>query len=608
MRRLGYRTVDALVDWLTDGSQPPLRRASAEEMRARLGGPAPAKPHPYEDIVARLFTDVLPHMSRTGHPRFFAFVPGNGTWPGALGDLIASACNIYAGSWMESAGPSQVELELLGWFKDWLGYPVGATGALVTGGSAANITALACAREARVGSMRDDVVAYVGDQAHSSLARAARILGFRPNQVRVLPVGDDFRLAPETLAQAIDADVAVGRTPLFAALSAGATNTGAVDPLRPLVEVCGERGVWCHVDGAYGGFAVLSKRGRELLDGIALADSIALDPHKWLYQPYECGCLLVRDRNSLKRAFEIIPDYLKDAEAADGEVNFADLGLQLSRTSRALKLWVSLHAFGVDAFREAIERSLDLADHASRRIDEDDALELAAPASLGVVCFRRQFGDTDEEEAELLNAGLVAALEESGLGLVSSTRLRGRYAIRLCILNHSSTRDDVDQVLDFLRTAEPADVEHAAPYERHPTVASRRQDGTPAGLQLFRSLDAAELASATANATECRVHCGETVVERWESSRDFYVVVAGTAAVRIDGEVIRELGPGDFFGELAALEWAAGFSYPRLASVVAKTDLWLLVFPEGTLDDLVRNFPDVGKEIKAVAAERVARH
>jgi aromatic-L-amino-acid/L-tryptophan decarboxylase len=609
MRRIGYRTVDRLVEWLTDGSQPPLQRATPEEMQTRLGGGAPAAPQDYEEILARLFGDVLPYMSRTGHPRFFAFVPGAGTWPGALGDLVASACNIYAGSWMESAGPSQIELDVLGWFKEWIGYPPDASGILVTGASAANLTALACAREAKAGAMRDDLVAYVGDQAHSSVARAARILGFRPHQVRVLPVDETFRLTPRTLAEAIDADLAAGRTPLFATVSGGATNTGAVDPLRELAEVCRDRGVWMHVDAAYGGFAILSERGRGQLEGIELGDSIALDPHKWLYQPYECGCVLVRDGATLQRAFEIIPDYLADARAGGDEVNFADLGLQLTRTSRALKLWVSLHTFGADAFRAAIERSLELAEHAATRLHAHSDFELCAPQSLSVVCFRRRFdGVEDEDELEDRNAGLVAALEQSGLGLVSSTRLRGRYAIRLCILNHSSTLQDVDRVLEFLAGAEPATVPPGTAYERHPSVSATARDGDASRLPLFRSLDPAELARATAPAEERRVRAGGTVVARWDNSRDFYVVVQGAVEVQIEGEVIRELGPGEFFGELAALDWAAGFSYPRLASIVAKTDLDLLVFPDGALNDLVRDFPTIGKEIRAAASERVARH
>jgi hypothetical protein len=228
---------------------------------------------------------------------------------------------------------------------------------------------------------------------------------------------------------------------------------------------------------------------------------------------------------------------------------------------------------------------------------------------LSVVCFRRRFGGLeDEDELELRNAGLVAALEQSGLGLVSSTRLRGRYAIRLCVLNHSSTLEDVDRVLEFLATAEPATVSRGTAYERHPSVSAARQDGTATRLPLFRSLGADELARATAPAEERTVRAGETVVERWDSTRDFYVVVHGAVEVRIDGEVIRELGPGQFFGELAALDWAAGFSYPRLANVVATTDVKLLVFPDGTLNDLVRDFPAVGKDIRAAASERVARH
>src|SRR3954465_10218753 len=221
MRQLGYLTVDALVEQLTDAQAPPLRRATPAEMRARLGGPAPGHGEPLEQILEQLGRDVLPFRSRVDHPRFFAFIPGSGTWPGALGDFIASACNIYAGSWMESAGPSQVELEVLGWFKQWIGYPPEAAGSLTSGGSAANMTALACAREAKTGAMRGDLVLYVSDQAHSSIARGSRVLGFRPEQVRVLPSDSNMRFLPETLSAAIETDVHAGRVPLLANASVG---------------------------------------------------------------------------------------------------------------------------------------------------------------------------------------------------------------------------------------------------------------------------------------------------------------------------------------------------------------------------------------------------
>ena len=325
---------------------------------------------------------------------------------GAIGDLVASALSVYATSWLEGAGPTQLELTVLDWFKEWIGYPADADGQLTSGGSTANLQALACARERRAGAMRDDLIVYVSDQAHSSIARAARILGFTPNQVRVLPTDRDLRLRPEIVASAIDADAARGFTPLLASVSAGATNTGAVDPLRGLAETCRERDVWLHVDAAYGGFAALVDRGRELLGGIDMADSVTLDPHKLLYQSYECGGLLVREPDALRSAFEIVPPYLRDTRGREGEVNLGDHGIQLSRTSHAFKLWLSIQTFGLAAFRRAIDRSLDLAEHAARRIRESDELELVAPPSLGIVCFRRRpAGVDDEVELAGLNAG-----------------------------------------------------------------------------------------------------------------------------------------------------------------------------------------------------------
>ena len=278
MRELGYRTVDLLVDELTRDGQRPIARATPAEMRARLGDPVSEAGEDFGDLLARLRTDVLAHMERTYHPGFFAFIPANGTWPGALGDFVAAALNIYAGHWSEAAGPAQVELEVLGWFRDWIGYPPGSSGVLVSGGSAANMTALACAREMRVGAMRDDLVAYVSDQGHSSLARAARVLGFRSDQLRVLPSDRAHRMRPGMLRAAVDADRKAGRTPLFVAASAGTTNTGAIDPLEELADLCAELGLWLHVDAAYGGFAVLTARGRAALAGIERADSVAHGP------------------------------------------------------------------------------------------------------------------------------------------------------------------------------------------------------------------------------------------------------------------------------------------------------------------------------------------
>jgi glutamate/tyrosine decarboxylase-like PLP-dependent enzyme len=604
MREMGYRAVDLLVARLSDPSIPALRRATPGEMAARLAEPAPAAPTAFADVLARLEADVLPYMNRADHPRFFAFIPSCQTWPGAVGDFIASALNVYAGSWMEAAGPSQVELTVLDWFKDWLQYPSAASGILTSGGSAANMTALACAREALRGPMDDRVVAYVSDQAHSSLARAARLFGFRPDQLRVLPAGTDLRLPARTLAAAIEADIAAGRAPLFASVSGGATNTGAIDPIDELADVCREHGVWLHVDAAYGGFASLTERGRNALHGIARADSIALDPHKWLYQPIECGALLVRQGELLRRAFEIVPDYLKDAEVAEGEVNFSDLGLQLTRGWRALKIWLSIQTLGLDAFRDAIDRSLDLAVLAERRIRETPELELLSPAQLGIVCFRRRLD-------EARNATLVAELEATGEALVSSTRLHGEYAIRLCALNHTTRPEDVEWVLDWFARAEPP--EPAPPRsQRAESISDVHALGpfSPSAIRaipLFAELTPEQAERLSGHARELTAAAGEPVVQRHQLERDFYVIVEGGAAVDIDGEVIRELRAGSFFGELAALDWGAGFGYARSATVTATAALRLLVLTPRDLRVLMRSAPSVARAVEAAARERLRR-
>jgi glutamate/tyrosine decarboxylase-like PLP-dependent enzyme len=455
MRELGYRAVDLLVERISrlDGS-PVWRGADRAEMEERLREPPPRSPQPADAIFQQLAEDVLPFAGHHDHPRFFAYIPSSPTWPGILGDFIASGVNVFQGTWLQSAGASTVELVVLDWFRQWIGYPGQASGILVSGGSQANLTALACARETRPGGRLENAVVYLSSQGHSSVTRALRVLGFAQEQIRSLPVDEAYRLRPDALAAAVETDVRAGRQPFLAVANAGATSTGAIDPLAELAQICAERGVWLHVDAAYGGFAVLTERGREWLNGIELADSVTLDPHKWLYQPYEAGCLLVREGTRLASAFHIMPDYLQDTAVGGVEVNFADRGIQLTRVARAFKLWISLKYFGVDAFRAAIDRSLDLAVHAQERVEGSSELELLSPATLGVVCFRRRPAGVDEEGSlERLNAELDRRLAASGEGMISSTRIDGRFALRLCVLGHRSGADDVDRILHWLESA-----------------------------------------------------------------------------------------------------------------------------------------------------------
>lgn len=615
MRSIGYETIDMLVDLLCDDDAPALRRATPEEMTARVDGAAPEHARPFGELLGQLRDDVLPFMSRLQHPAYFAYIPACPTFPGALGDLVDSAMNIDAGSWRQCAGPSHLELVVLGWFRDWIGYPQGAAGVLVGGGSAANLTALACAREALLGAMTDRVVAYVSDQTHSSIARAARTLGFRPEQVRVLPTDARYRLEPATLAAAMDADVAAGLQPLFAAAAAGSTNTGAVDDLGALAEVCRARGVWLHVDGAYGAFAALTERGRARLAGLELADSVTLDPHKWLYQPFECGSLLVRDGALLHRAFEIAPDYLKDT--LDREVNFADRGLQLSRSSRAIKVWLSVGTYGVGAFRRAIDRSLDLAQLAEREVRDSAELELVSAASLGIITFRRRVPGASEERIADVNSALVRAFEASGEGLVSSTRLRGRYAIRMCVMNHTSTAADVRRVLAWFASAPlpvaAAHVESALDPQRADIEAGwlgppQIEPAALARLELFAGAAPDVLQRVAAWSQVLSVEAGVELVRRWGSARDFFVILDGHADVRRDGELLAQLGAGDFFGEIAALDWGAGYGYARTATVTAGTPLHVCVLGPAHLGLLMRDAPGVARRIEAARRERLGEH
>ncbi len=616
MREIGYSTVDLLVDQLTDTTIPAMRRGRGEELRARLLGPAPIEPRGWDELLAQLDRDVLGPMSRLAHPGYFAFIPASSTFAGALGDLIAAALDIDVGSWMSAAGPSQLELTVLDWFKEWIGYPPEAAGILVSGGSAANITALACARESLVGAGSDLAVAYVADQTHSSVARAARLIGFRPDQLRVLPTDDAHRIRLDALAGAIEADVRAGRQPLIVAANAGATNTGAVDPLDDLADLCRDKRLWLHVDAAYGGFASLTQRGRDALAGIEGADSVTLDPHKWLYQPVECGCVLVRDGRRLQEAFTIDPDYLADYKSE--EVNFADRGVQLTRGARALKIWLSINYFGLEAFRQAIDRAIDLAHSAEEQVRASATLELMSPASLGIVCFRRRFvGVEDEDTLAQLNAELVRGFEATGRGLLSSTKLGGRYAIRLCVMNHTSGPADVDAALSWFASAPQPKV--AAPvslraYDDASADVSRGWGDTGVfdreavrRIALFADLDDAAIEIVVKSAGEQRAEAGEPVITRWEGTRHFYTILSGQAAVRNDEQALGTLDPGDHFGELAALDWGAEFGYARTAHVVAVTPLQLLVLPASALHELLRRAPELDRRLRATARRRLTR-
>jgi glutamate/tyrosine decarboxylase-like PLP-dependent enzyme len=451
MRELGYRMVDLVVDHVARiRDEPAAARGAPSDLAALLREPIPEDGADPRDVLDRVARDVLPWTARVDHPRFFAFVPSPGNYVGFLADALTSGFNVFAGTWLGASGPAMIELVTLEWLRDLCGFPEASAGLFVSGGSMANLTALAVARDSKLVGRMADGVAYVSDQTHSSVARALRVLGLASDQLRVLDCDDEYRLPVEPLERAIAADRAAGRVPFCVVANAGTTNTGAVDPLPALADLCAAEGIWLHVDAAYGGGALVSARGRDELRGIERADSLVLDPHKWLFQPIEIGCVLVRDGGLMADVFHTRPDYLRDVHRAGEEVHFADLGIQLTRGFRALKLWMSLQVFGLAAFRAAVDRGIENAELAERLLTASGRWQIVAPARLGTVAFRRAPTGRADSEADRVTRSLVEASLADGWAFLSSTMLRGRPALRLCALNPRTTEADIRGTVERL--------------------------------------------------------------------------------------------------------------------------------------------------------------
>ena len=451
MRELASQVTEALVE---RSERMPGDRAwdgeFKQELTARLREDPPERGRPPREVIDRAVRDILPFALRLDHPRSFGFVPSAPTWPGVLADYLASGFNNNVASWLTASGSSQLEAVVIDWFRRWLGHPETAGGILTSGGSASALDAFVAAREAAGHPERATV--YMSDQSHSAQVRAARIIGIRPDHLRVLPTGADFRLDPAALASAVEADRAAGCAPVAVCADAGSASTGVVDRLSELADYCGAEDIWLHVDASYGGCAAVTEAGARVLHGIERADSIGLDPHKWFFQPYDAGCLLVKDVRTLERAFAFRHDVLQDSVWGANHPNQADRGLQLSRRDRALKIWMSVQIFGMAAFRAAVAQGIELAERAARYVADSPLLELMTPASLGIVCFRANPGGgaVGEEVLHKLNRKILARVFWEDRAFLSSTTLRGRFALRMCVINHTTAWDDVRETLETI--------------------------------------------------------------------------------------------------------------------------------------------------------------
>lgn len=455
MRRAGYRIVDWLIDRQAGMRSSPLgRELKREETERLLREPMPEEASSFDRVFEEYAAKVAPNAVPLDHPRFFAFIPSAPNFVAVLAEALVAGTNVFAGTWLESSGPSQVEVVVLDWFKQMLGLPGTAGGVLVSGGSVANLTGLAAARQAILNDDPARAVIYFSNQTHASVDRALRVLGFHDSQIRRLGTGPDLRLDIAALREAIARDRANGLRPFAVVGNAGTTNTGAVDQLGEIAGVAHQEGLWFHVDAAYGGFAALTERGRRQLAGIEQADSVVLDPHKWFYCPFEVGCVLVREARRLRETFRILPDYMRDVVREEREINFCDYGVQLTRSFRALKVWMTVKTFGARRLREVLDQCLDLAEYGAQLFARSPRIEILAAPQLAIFAFRylpeRIPGSDRETFLNRLNERLQDRIIAGRELMISSTRLGERFVLRFCVLNDRTRREDVRAALDLI--------------------------------------------------------------------------------------------------------------------------------------------------------------
>ncbi|MBK8247384.1 MAG: decarboxylase [Gemmatimonadetes bacterium] len=455
MRALGHHALEAAIRYITTLRDAPVAMAmpSRAETEAVLRTPLPEHGSDPRELIDFVERHVFPPLFHADHPRFYSFVPSPTNFVSVVADLLVSAHNSFMGHWMASSWASQVEIIVIDWLKELCGLPQEGAGILLSGGSMANLSAIATAREVKLGGPDERGVLYCSDQTHSSLAKGFRILGFRREQRRVVPTDARLRLDVGALARMVLEDRMAERRPFCVVVNGGTTNTGAVDPLHEVADFCAAEGLWMHVDGAYGAAAVISERGRKALDGLGRADSITLDPHKWMFQPYELGCLLVRDARTLRTAFRLSDDdhadYLTDVTRhISEEVNFYEMGPQLTRSFKALKLWLSLRAFGLAEFRRGVDVGFDMAEAAERALRADPRWEVVTPAQMGVITFRwRGDGGYAAVQEDTIVRRVVDDMRLDGYALVMSTLVGGRPVLRICAINPGARVAEVEETI-----------------------------------------------------------------------------------------------------------------------------------------------------------------
>lgn len=412
----------------------------------------PSQGRQVQEVMEEMMKEVYDYGARVNHQRFFGFIPGPADLNSWIGDVMSSAYNLHAGCWLTSPTASFIEKTLIKWLSEKVGYNTEhSSGLFVSGGSMANLTAMVAARDNKLSFDKLHLgTAYVSDQTHSSIKKALKISGISPNNIRKIPSDSNYKMKIDELEQAIKNDVKNGLNPFVVIASAGTTNTGSIDPIQEIANICSKYKLWMHVDGAYGASILLSEKYNHLLKGIENADSVSWDAHKWLFQTYSCAMVLVKDKNNLAQSFSENPEYLRDLDVNDGEINYGNIGIELTRPTRSLKLWFTLQTLGTKEMSRRIEHGVYLAEYAKKVLDNLDNWEIVSDPNLAIINFRYvPSGMSNQEIDDLNNKISHLALEENYAG-VFTTVLNGKVVLRMCSINHETTENDIRQTISKL--------------------------------------------------------------------------------------------------------------------------------------------------------------
>lgn len=481
-RTAAHAAVDWIADYLESSAQYPVRsRVQPGEVRAALPSSPPMTGESLDSMLRDFHSTIMPGITHWNHPAFFAYFANSGSYPGILGELLTAGLNANGMLWVTSPAVTELEQVTLDWLRQLMGLGDGWFGQITDTASISTLYALAAARERAALDIRGKGMAartdlprlrvYCGEHAHSSIDKAVITLGLGHENLVKIPVDDQFRLRPDALAAALEADVAAGYLPIAVVPCVGTTSTTSVDPVVEVVRIARAHRCWVHVDAAYGGVAAIVPELQYLMDGVDGADSLVVNPHKWLFTPMDCSVLYTRDPRTLKQAFALLPEYLVTS-TSDDAVNLMDYGVQLGRRFRALKLWMVLRAYGRDGLAERIRVHCELARDFAGMVHFEGGWELTAPVTMSLVCFRRAPEGASEPEIAALNAAIMEQVNARGQVYLSHTKLNGRYTLRLAIGNIRTERQHVELAWRELREAARQLTEAYVPHVPEPAASA----------------------------------------------------------------------------------------------------------------------------------------